>query len=473
LSHHLERQAFRAVFAALALVGCSDGAGGPVESTAPPLVEAVQARVGALPLEETVPGIVRARNQVAVRAEIEARVAAVLVESGAAVERGQPLVRLEDDEPRERLRQAEANVRLVEAAAAAAEARVAELEARAGRSRALAAEELISAQELEILEAQLDALRASAVEAQARVEQARATAEERRSALAKTVVRSPVAGRVGERQVEVGMLVDPSTVLFVAGDLDELTVEVTLAEEMLGRLEEGLPVVIEPRGAAGEPLAAELSRISPFLAQESFTTVGEIDLDNRGGSLRPGMFVNVRLRVGESDRAVLVPVAAIWRHPASGERGVFVIEEAAGLETPAGDEPADQAGDPSHPARAVAFRRVEVVAEGAGAAGVEGIDAGAWVVTVGQHLLASAPDGEEGTATGADGGPPRAARVRPVSWERVLALQALQDEDLLEDFLAKQRTLAATLGAEIPASEDVVDRVLERAAGEPAGPGGR
>jgi hypothetical protein len=55
----------------------------------------------------------------------------------------------------------------------------------------------------------------------------------------------------------------------------------------------------------------------------------------------------------------------------------------------------------------------------------------------------------------------------------VLALQALQDEDLLEDFLAKQRTLAATLGAEIPASEDVVDRVLERAAGEPAGPGGR
>jgi hypothetical protein len=54
--------------------------------------------------------------------------------------------------------------------------------------------------------------------------------------------------------------------------------------------------------------------------------------------------------------------------------------------------------------------------------------------------------------------------VRPVAWERVQALQALQDEDLLEGFLDKQRKLAAAIGAQIPESEDVVDRVLEEAA---------
>jgi hypothetical protein len=106
----------------------------------------------------------------------------------------------------------------------------------------------------------------------------------------------------------------------------------------------------------------------------------------------------------------------------------------------------------------VAFHRVDVLAEGARAIGVSGIQEGAWVVTVGQHLL------------GQIGGATSAARVRPVAWERVQALQALQNEDLLEQFLAKQQTVAAALGAEIPASEDEVTRVLEEAA---AGGGGQ
>jgi hypothetical protein len=55
------------------------------------------------------------------------------------------------------------------------------------------------------------------------------------------------------------------------------------------------------------------------------------------------------------------------------------------------------------------------------------------------------------------------ARVRPVPWERVLALQDLQDEDLLAGFLDKQRAVAGALGAEIPESEDAVDRVLAEA----------
>lgn len=434
-------------------------------------MEAVEARFGALPIEDTTPGVVRARNQVAIRPEIAGRTVEVLARSGETVERGQPLVRLDDTEARERLRQAEADVRLAEASAEAARARVAELEARVARTRALADQELVSEQELETLEAQLDALQASADESAARVEQAQATVEERRSALAKTVVRAPVAGSLGERRAEVGMLVDPSTVLFVVGDLEELIVEVNLTEAMLARVEEGLPVVIETRAAADEPVREELSRISPFLAEESFTALGEIDVDNREGRLRPGMFVTVRILVGESQQATLVPVSAIWEDPASGRRGVFVIQESAGLEA----LEANTTASPDE-SRAVTFRQVEVLAEGRGAAGVSGIEVGEWVVTVGQHLLGrelrtAARKAE--TAASSDSAAPAAiqARVRPVSWERVLELQDLQDEDLLEGFLDKQRKVAAVLGAEIPASEDEVDRVLqaEPAPAEPKG----
>ena len=429
--------------------------------TTAPLVEAVEARFGAIPLEETMPGVVRARNQVTIRPEVAGRIVEVLVRSGEAVDRGQALVRLDEVEARERLRQAEADVRLAEATAVAARARVTELEARAARTRALAEQELVSEQDLDSLEAQLDALRASADEAAARVEQRQAAVEERRSALAKTVVRAPVDGRLGERRAEVGMLVDSSTILFIVGDLDELIVEVNLTESVLDRVEEGMAVEIETRDAVAEPVRAQLSRISPFLAEESFTTRGEIDVDNREGRLRPGMFVTVRILVGQSQRATLVPVSAVWEDPASGAIGAFVILEANGLEAPTSITTVS----PEESLR-TEFRQVEVRAVGRGVAGVDGIEEGAWVVTVGQHLLAAElqfAKQEDSTSTDATAQRATRARVRPVPWERVLELQDLQDEDLLEGFLDKQRKISAALGAEIPVSEDIVNQVLEEA----------
>jgi len=460
---------FALAILAFAAVACGRQAEPQREGAATPLVEALPARFGSLPIEETVSGVVRARNQVAIRAEIEARVMEVAVRSGEAVERGQLLVRLDPTEPRERLRQAEADVRLVEASAVAARARKVELETRVARMRSLAEEALVSAQELETLEAQLDAVAAAADEAQARVDQARAVVEERRSALAKSEVRAPVTGHLGERRVEVGMLVDPATVLFVIGDLGELIVEVTLTEAMLDTVRQGQSVVIEPRGA-GEPVEAAISRISPFLAAQSFTTIGEIDVDNGEGRLRPGMFVNVRILVGESRSGVLVPVAALWEDPTSGERGVFSVEETEGLAEPSG-----ATGERTEGARRVAFRPVRVLAEGGGVAGIEGVEEGSWVVTVGQHLIATQAESPQAGPEAGSASTAVAVRVRPVSWQRVRDLQNLQDEDLLEGFLDRQRKVAAALGAEIPESEDAVNRVLEEAAAaeRERTPGGR
>jgi RND family efflux transporter MFP subunit len=460
-----------AALSVLLTTGLACGRDAQRQESAPPktpLIEAVQARRGSLPIEETMPGVVRARNQVAIRPEISGRINEVLVRSGAEVELGQPLVRLDDVEARERLRQAEADVQLAEAGAAAARARMAELEARVRRTRALAGQELVSEQELESLEAQLVALQASADEAAARVAQRQAAVEERRSALAKTVVRAPVGGSIGERRAEVGMMVDPSTVLFVVGNLEELIIEVDLTEAMLVRVEVGLPVEIEGRAATRRPIRAELSRISPFLAAESFTTVGEIDVDNREGWLQPGMFVNVRVLVGQSQQVTLVPVSALWENPATGEPSVYVVDQDSGLQATI----ADSTQGPQE-TRSVSFRRVEVLAEGRGAAGVAGIEEGAWVVTLGQHLLSSelrtTAEVDEPAAGAAGRSRAVQARVRPISWQRVLELQNLQDEDLLEGFLAKQRTVAAALGAEIPQSEDEVERVLEEAALKAAG----
>jgi RND family efflux transporter MFP subunit len=339
-------------------------------------------------------------------------------------------VRLEARALDERLRQGEAT-------AGESRAQFQELEAQVVRARALAAQELISPLELETLEAQLAA-------AVSRVEMAEATLEERRAEMREALVRAPVGGRIGRRDAEVGMLVDPSTVLFLLGDLDELIVAIPLTETMLGYLREGQTVRVGS-AALSEPVEATLSRISPFLEAGSFSTSGEIDLANPEGRLRSGMFVTVDVLYGESEEATLVPAAALWEEPSTGVLGLYVVEVAAA------EPAAGESGEISAQAHPAEFRPVEVRAEGGGVAGVAGVEPGEWVVTVGQHLLSR----DEGTQ----------ARVRPVSWQRVQHLQALQREDLLQGFLAKQQRIARERGAEPPSNEEFL-----RAS--PAGGGG-
>jgi HlyD family secretion protein len=397
----------------------------------PPLVEVLQARQGRLPLELRLSGIVRAQNQVEIRPEIAAVVAEVLVRSGDTVTRGQPLVRLDPDPQRQELRQGQASVRLAQAEAAAARARVAELEALVSRTRQLAEREVASRMELETQEAQLAAAQASVTQAQAGIEQTRAAVGLRRTTLDKTVLRAPIAGRVGRRQAEMGMLVNPSSVLFVVGDLDQVIIDVPLTEKALARVQTGMPASIRGPALGEHVLQASLTRVSPFLAPGSFSTTGEIDVDNRAGRLLPGMFVTVDIATGESDQATLVPVSAVWEDAHTGLLGVYVV-----------DRPAEgKAADTARPAR---LRPVEIRAEGRSLVGVAGIQPGDWVVTLGQHLLAAA------TTSAAP-----LARVRVAEWDRVLALQSRQHEDLLAAFLEKQQRLARTVGAVPPTTDQV------------------
>lgn len=411
----------------LAVLALACGGGAPAERPderrAPP-VEAVVARAGALPEVIRLEGTVRAADQVEVRAEIAAPVVEVRVASGQAVRRGELLVRLQDDTLAEQTRQAEAAVRLAEATATAARARVDEVAARATRSRALAAQGLTSALETETLDAQLAAARASAEEALARVDAARATLEERRAALARADVRSPVDGRVGQVRIERGMRLEPGDLLFVVGDLDRLEVELPLSEAQLARAAVGQRVEILARAGDGEPIAARVARISPFLAPGSFSTVAEVELDDSGRRLAPGAFVAADLFVGESARATLLPTNALHEDPASGAFAVYVVADGAALAATEG------LGERTFE---VELRPVEPLAEGRGVVAVDGVAEGEWVVTVGQHLLAA--DGRG------------VARVRPTTWERVAELQSLQREDVLERFLAKQRRLAREAGS--------------------------
>jgi RND family efflux transporter MFP subunit len=440
-----------AILSTFALMGCeAEPQSLPVDQDDAnlPLVEALQAQHGYLPLEERLSGIVRAQNQVTIRSEIEAPIVEVFVRSGEQVEKGQPLVRLQDTVLQQQRRQAEAAVRLAVAAAAEARARVDELAAQAARTEQLSEQGLVSDLDVEMQTARLEAARAVARQEEARVDQARATVEERRSAIDKTLVRAPVTGRVGRRNAEVGMLSDPNTALFILGNLNELTIEFPLTEGMLAYIEEGQTVRLSAPVLGEETLLATLSRISPFLAEGSFSTVGEIDVRNPQDRLRPGMFVTVDVLYGRSAEATLVPTTVVWEDPRTSRRGVFVVDFPDGLK-PDRDNP-----ESTDQARNVTFRPVEIVAEGRGRTGLRNLDPGEWVVTMGQHLLRTDEVAR--------------ARIRPTTWERVLGLQSLQREDLLQQYLEEQQRWASERGALPPSNDEFMGGSLPGADGAPA-----
>ena len=399
--------------------------GGPGGGSVPS-VEVVQAQLGSLPLEERLVGIVKADNQVEIYPEITAPVTEVHVQSGDMVRKGQALVSLEARQFREQLNQAQASLRINEADARQAEARLRELTLQFERTESLAEKELVSDLELETQRAQVDAAAASYERAEAQVDQAKATIQERQATLARTVIRSPISGRIGQRNVEVGMRVSGNAEIFTIGNLDNVRVEASLTESMINYIQEGQNARISSELMGDSAIVMPVSRISPFLEAGSFSTTAEIDVPNNGGVLKPGMFVSVDVFYGESQQATVIPNSALYEDPNSGALGVFVATS-LGLETPAFEPESEDESAPYSEPTPMEFFEVEVIAAGHDLSGVSGINENAWVVTLGQQLL---------------NGPSPRAKVRVTTWNRLITLQNLQREDLLKQFLEKQQRLA-------------------------------
>lgn len=420
--------------------GSSRGGWGGRGNDTTPSVDAVEARYGSLPLRERLSGTVRAMNQVAIYPEIDAPVVEVIAQNGDYVEQGDPLVRLRDDMYRERVRQAEASLKVSQADAKSARANLRELEAQLRRTQQLAENQYESEQQLETLKAQVEVAEASVERADAQVEQAQATLDERKADLRRTVVRAPISGYVGGRNVEVGQRVSGSTRLYTLGDLSSVKVNVQVTDKMFGSIRTGQTVRIQA-SSIDTTITASVTRMSPFLSDASYSAEAEIEVPNEEQVLRPGMFVKVDVLYGESQQATLVPMSALYENPNTGERGIFVAPT-LGTEIPVETPDSFDTDNPPSLTQATptTFRTVDIVAEGRMVAGVRGIEPGTWVVTVGQNLLSTS-------------GTDRVdARVRPLPWNRITALQKLQDRDLLQRMLDRQQRMAKQQFADSSAS---------------------
>ncbi|MFH1600231.1 MAG: efflux RND transporter periplasmic adaptor subunit [Pseudomonadota bacterium] len=286
-------RALLALSCGLLLAACgSDQAAPP--STPSLSVSVAEPAMQTLPRRIAASGSIAAWEEVVLGVELSGqRVAAVEVEVGDVVEKGQPLLRLDTRTLAMELRQAEANLKVASA--------------NARRGERLRREQLVAASEAEQLIAGEITARAQAENARLRMEFA--------------TLRAPHDGVISARNVQPGQVITAGAELLRMIRDQRLEWRAELPEAALVQIEEGMPVRLQ--APDGQPVEGTVRTISPGLDSRSRTGTVFADLPDPGG-LRAGMYAAGEIELAEREVRT-VPAAAIVER--DGYRYLFVLGE--------------------------------------------------------------------------------------------------------------------------------------------------
>jgi len=143
-------------------------------------------------------------------------------------------------------------------------------------------------------------------------------------------ITSPVDGIVGMVYLDQGAEVTPpspspsmGTQLIRVINMDQVKVVVNVVEEELGKIKMGQEAKVRTDAYPDKTFSGNVTLISPLVNQLTRTTSVEITVPNPEFLLKPGMFVEVEISLGEKKDIVLIPAHTILQE---GERKrVFVV----------------------------------------------------------------------------------------------------------------------------------------------------
>ncbi|HYJ80791.1 MAG TPA: efflux RND transporter periplasmic adaptor subunit [Longimicrobiaceae bacterium] len=228
-------------------------------------------------------GRIEAVQAVDLRPDEQGRITALLFQEGQLVARGTPLVRIDAS-----LLQAQSQ--------------------RAAADRDLAHQQL----------ARVRRLRAENAAAPADLERAEAAARSAEASLgvlrlqiARSTVRAPFSGVVGQRFVSTGDYVTSATRLLTLQTVDPQRAVLEVPERHALQLRRGQTVEFTVAAQPGRTFRAEVEFIDPVVQSASRTIMVKARAPNRDRLLMPGMFIEARLATETRANAVVVPEDAV------------------------------------------------------------------------------------------------------------------------------------------------------------------
>ena len=245
-------------------------------------------------------GDLRAIQDVAVASEVPGKVLEINFHSGAPVEQGDVLVRLDAAEDRAQLEALEADLRL----ARQEYQRVERLRGSPAFSQSL-----------------MDRAQSEAVSLQAQVQQQRVR-------LQRKDIRAPFDGVLGIREISLGDIVAAGEPIVALKTLAPIYVDFTVPERHRASVTPGQPLEISVAAWPDDTFSGELLVVSPDVDVRSRTLKLRGQLANSDGRLQPGMFATVHLIQSGAEPVLTLPRTAISFF-AYGE-SVFAITEEGG-----------------------------------------------------------------------------------------------------------------------------------------------
>jgi membrane fusion protein (multidrug efflux system) len=183
------------------------------------------------------------------------------------------------------------------------EERLAELQnAREQSAATLAAD----AAELEAAERQLATIQAQIEQARAQLDAAEASAQQMMLDMQDTIVRSTLAGRIGDRAVRVGQYVQPGTRLMTIVPVQDIYLEANFKETQIGLMRPGQPALIHVDALSGTDLHGAVVSLSPGTGSQ-FALLPPQNATGNFTKIVQRVPVRIRVNAGEETRRVLVP----------------------------------------------------------------------------------------------------------------------------------------------------------------------
>ncbi|MEQ1504077.1 MAG: efflux RND transporter periplasmic adaptor subunit [Myxococcota bacterium] len=289
------------LMAALVAAGCggsSDPAATPTPSAVLSRADVVVVGQEAIQSGPRISGTLEPAQKAVIRAEASGSVLEVNVEIGETVTEKQVLGRIDAAGTGDLWRSAQSGV-----SSAEQDLKVAEREL--ARTQRLFDAGAVAPRDLELSQSQF-------ASAQARLQAARAQQSSAGSQLGRTTLRSPIAGVVSERAVNLGDVVSMGAPMFTVIEPSSLRLEGSVPATAIGSLAVGTPVSFEVQGYPGRTFDGTIQRISPAVDPTSRQIPILVSIPNESGTLVSGLFAEGRI-ASEQRQGLVVPASAVDR----------------------------------------------------------------------------------------------------------------------------------------------------------------
>ena len=251
-------------------------------------------------------GTVEPVTTVEVKSKASGEILELSVEIGDVVAGGTLIARIDKRVLRNTLRQAEASLEV-------ARARLSNAESQLSRIDALYEKNSISQAEWDGATLERAIAKSDVVRSEIEVENARI-------AIGDSDVMAPISGMVIERLVERGQVISSptkdvggGTLLLKMADLSHVQVRMLVDETDIGKIQPGVVAKVTVAAFPNTPFEGRVIQIEPQAVTQQNVTMFPvlIDIQNRGGLLKPGMNADVEVDIARREGVLAIPNAAL------------------------------------------------------------------------------------------------------------------------------------------------------------------